>query len=649
MKTITFTLSNIRFSALSLLMVVGLYFASSAFAADITYAVSTGDWTDANWIPQAPVDGDNIIIPVGAVVSVSTDLSAIKLNSISVLGTLTIANSGSLKVEQTINVNPLVNVGGGVLTNNGTFSIKQTLGNSNAAINLSNGTDANATFINVGTLSIDMMASTISSSFTRCIYLSQTTATRTPRFTLGGTTNFSVPVGTRFFELGGGANAVIDGTAVIGSTSDFKNWRLIHVGNGGTLTLAGSLEFYSGYVSANGVISLSVTGTGSAVGNVVNSGTLKIHGMSGASGSYAIYFNAQRTSTPYYYGTAKFKNTGTIVIDGNYPTWYGAIFFNGNLGTTGELINEGTMTVTNEALTTAISCQIATTLTANILNSGSMTLNTAGTKSIVMGNASSTLTNTGTITVNKAITGYLANTTAATVNNNTSGVFNFNVADNAASAIDATNKILFTNSGGTISGRGVIGAASYAPSTGTIAPGGTSIGAFTFADATLALTGKLMMNATGTAAAGVDYDQVNSLGALDISGATLEFAAGYSAQNADNLSLVAAGTLTGAFSSVTKPANWINNYTATNSNLLYDTSTALNNNSLAIKIANVNYTLTFLNAENATCIITDITGRVVKSLVINNQNNSLSVNDLKGIYIVRISSEKGNFTQKVNL
>lgn len=625
-------------------------FTSLSNAATITYAVATGTWADANWTPQAPVAGDNVVIPAGAIVTLNTDLSATKFNSLSVLGTLTIEATGVLTIEQTATINPLVNVGGGTVTNNGTLSIKQTLANSNAAINLSNGTDADSKFINVGTLNIDMLASTIASSSTRCIFLTQTTATRVPRLTLGGTMNFSVPVNTRFFELGGGANGVIDGTAVIGSASDYKNWRLIHMGNSGTLTLVGNLEFYSGYVSANGVISQSVTGTASAVGNVVNTGTLKIHGMSGTTGSYAIYLNAQRTaSAPYSYGTAKFRNTGTLVLDGNYPTSYGAVYLNGNVGVTDEFSNEGTMTVTNEAQTPAISCQITNAMTSNILNSGTMTLNTAGTKSIVMGNASSTLTNTGTVTVNKAITGYVANTTAAIVNNNTSGVFNFNVADNAASAIDATNKVLFTNNGGTISGRGVIGVASYVPSTGTIAPGGTAIGAFTFADATLALTGKLMMNATGTATAGVDYDQVNSTGTLDVSGATLEFTVGYSAQNADNLALVAAGTLTGTFSSVTKPASWVTNYTSTNANLLYDTSTALNNTVLPVKIAMVNNTLTFANTDNATCIIADLTGRIVKSTHINSQNNFLSVNDLEGIYIIRITSEKGNFTQKVNL
>lgn len=266
-----------------------------------------------------------------------------------------------------------------------------------------------------------------------------------------------------------------------------------------------------------------------------------------------------------------------------------------------------------------------------------------------MGDANSSITNTGTITVNKAIGGYASNATAATVSNNTNGVFNFNVADNSATAIDATNKIVFTNNGGTVGGRGSFGAGTFVPSTGTIAPGGTAIGAFTFADASLALTGKLLMNATGTTTAGVDYDQVNSAGTLNITGTTLEYSSDYSAQNADNVALVIAGTLTGTFSSVTKPASWVTNYTSTNANLLYDTSTALKYNSATGKIRILQNAISVSNTGNAYCTLTDMTGRIIRSVALSNHNNTFSTNNLKGIYIIRITSEEGNFTQKVNL
>ncbi|MFT3752614.1 MAG: T9SS type A sorting domain-containing protein [Paludibacter sp.] len=643
------TMQLIRIVSAILLSIFG----SSVFAATVTYtAGATGNWTDANWTPSAPVAGDNVVIAAGAVVTVNTDLSTIKLNSLSVLGTLTIETTGSITVEQTSTVNPIINVGGGTFINNGTFSVKQTLAASNAAINLANGTDADSKFINNGTLNIDMMASTIASSSTRCIYLSQTTANRTPRVTLGGTMNFAVPTGTRFFELGAAANAVIDGTAVFGSVSDYKNWRLIHMGNSGTLTLAGSIEFYSGYVSANGVISQSVTGTASAVGTLVNSGTLTIHGMSGSTGSYAIYLNAQRagTASPYTYGTAKFKNTGTLTLDGNYPTSYGAIYLNGNPGATDEFRNEGVINVTNTGAFPAISCQIANALTASIINSGTMTLNTTGAASIVLGDANSSITNTGAITVNKLIAGYAGNTTVAVVNNNANGVFNFNVALSTDSIINRY-KVVFNNNGGKVAGKGIFKAGTFVPSTGTLSPGGDAgVGIFTFSDPSLVLTGTCKMNINGTAVAGVDYDQINSTGTLDISGTTLDASVGYSPANSDLVPLIGFTARTGTFSSVINaPSKWVSNYTATNANLLYDTSTEVTGKLTESKIIVRNGQIMLNTNQSIQCSVTDILGRVVRTTVFNSASNSLSISGLKGIYIVRLSTEKGNYSHKINL
>lgn len=397
MKKNTFSLSSIRITILSFMVGIGFFITSPAFAATITYNSTTGNWTDANWTPQAPVAGDNIVIPAGAVVTLSTD-AGITINSLSVLGTLNITSTGVLSVRQTATINPLVNIGGGVISNAGTFSIFQTLANSNTAIKFTNGTDADAKFSNTGTLNIDMMASTISSSSTNCVNLAQTTATRVCRFTLGGTMNFSVPDGTRFFELSGGANGVIDGTAVFGSTSNYKNWRLIHMGNSGTLTLTGNIEIYSGYTNAsNGTISMSVSATNSAVGNLINSGTLKIHGGS-AVAAYGIYLNPQYASPTS--GTANFTNQGTLLIDGNFPL--GTIFLNGSTGTfasfnnslgaVASLFNSGTGVKSVPLITSA-------TATTVINNAGTLNVSTAALDATVS-TTKNTYTNTGTVNFN---------------------------------------------------------------------------------------------------------------------------------------------------------------------------------------------------------------------------------------------------------
>lgn len=399
MKKITFSPSASRITLLSFMIGIGMFFSSSAFAGIITYGSTTGNWTDANWTPQAPVTGDNVVIPAGAVVTLSTD-AGIDINSLSVLGTLNITASGILSVRQTASVNPLVNVGGGVINNAGALTIFQTLAQPNAAITFGNGTDADAQFINTGILNINMLASTISSATTRCVNFAQTTLSRTCRFTFGGILNFSVPDGTRFFEISSGANAVMDGTAVIGSTTDYKNWRLIHMGNKGTLTLAGNIEFYSGYTSsANGTISMSVSATGSAVGNLVNSGTLKIHGGSTVTG-YGIYLNPQYVSPTS--GTANFTNQGTLLIDGNFPL--GTIFLNGSTGTSATFNNQvgAVATLSNSGTgTKAVPFIASATATTAINNAGTLNLSSVGLDASI-NTSKNTFTNTGTVNFNVA-------------------------------------------------------------------------------------------------------------------------------------------------------------------------------------------------------------------------------------------------------
>jgi hypothetical protein len=400
MKKNTFTLSAIRITVLSFMLGIGIFITSSASAATITYNPTTGNWTDANWTPQAPVAGDNIVIPAGAVVTLSTD-AGININSLSVLGTLNITSSGVLSVRQTVTTNPLVSVGGGVISNAGTFSIFQTLANSNTAIKFVNGTDADAKFANTGTLNIDMMASTIASSSTNCINLAQTTATRTCRFTLGGILNFAVPDGTRFFELSSGTNGVIDGTTVFGSTLNYKNWRLIHMGNSGTLTLAGNIEFYSGYTNAtNGTISMSISATNSAVGNLVNSGTLKIHGGPTVV-AYGIYLNPQyATAAPLTSGTANFTNQGTLLIDGNFPL--GTILLNGSTGTSASFNNSlGAIAKLTNSGTGASAVPLKASATASTIVNNAGTLNLSGTAlDATINTTKNTYTNTGTVNFN---------------------------------------------------------------------------------------------------------------------------------------------------------------------------------------------------------------------------------------------------------
>lgn len=54
-------------------------------------------------------------------------------------------------------------------------------------------------------------------------------------------------------------------------------------------------------------------------------------------------------------------------------------------------------------------------------------------------------------------------------------------------------------------------------------------------------------------------------------------------------------------------------------------------------------------SEKAEFILTDVTGRVVKTAALQSENNTISVNNLKGVYVVRIVKASGSYSQKVCL
>lgn len=394
MKKITLSLSNIRFSALSLLMVVGLFFASSAYAADITYAVATGDWTDANWTPQAPVAGDNIIIPTGAILTVSTDLSATIFNKVTVNegGKLIISATGNLNIQQTIALTTVLNIVGGEVSNAGTLTIKQTLANtSTVPLQFSENVNVEGKFTNTGTLLIDNTASSNSSTSGKCISFTQTS--QISRMKFGGTMTFNSKTGARFIEVMSAAKVEFDGTAVIGSSSDYKNFRLMHFGSSCNVTIAptADITFYSGFAATNGAITFS----NNQVVQVTNKGKLTIFGGSAVTG-YGIYINPQLAST--LNGTSTFTNEGTLIIDGNFPL--GCIYLNGtNTSTLATFTNTlgATSTLRNTGVAaTAVPIRASATLPTVLTNAGTMNVsNTAMDASI--GTSFNTYTNTGTV------------------------------------------------------------------------------------------------------------------------------------------------------------------------------------------------------------------------------------------------------------
>ena len=654
MKKITLSLSNIRFSTLSLLMVVGLFFASSAYAADITYAAVTGDWTDANWTPQAPVAGDNIIIPEGAVVTVSTD-AGIKINSLSVSGKLIISVSGILNVEQTTTLNPLVGITGGEIENNGTLSIKLPSATSaNNAIAFANGTQSpatNAKFTNVGILNIDLLSSTGHNNASQVIAFNQNTVGTKAQFNVGGTINLSnITAQARFMELLSGS-AEIDGTQTFGSSTTPINVRFLHAGASGTVTFmsTANITVNSGFTSSNGVINMSNTG----VANYVNNGMLTLHSFT-AAGS-AINMQPQTS------GTGTFTNNGTITADGSWGA--GTMYMNGNNALcTATFTNSANGIIsfsnTNTSNTNGAAIRASITPTNVINNNGTMILSVASAaRAMYFGDNSSTFENNGTVTVNNAITGNDA-TNACVFNNNASGIFNFNLTSDMSVAV-SNNKAITFNNYGTITGIGILASGKFKCLTGTINPGiGTATGIFRIYDTSYTLTGKCIMQINGTTTAGTNYDQIvvgfSPSGALTIDPtATLDVNVGYTPTNLDIVPLFSPFvSCTGTFGTVVAPSKWVTNYTATAANMLYDTSTEIEKNieiNAKIYANNQNIYVNLASDAFAQLQLTDMTGRLIKHIAVKGQNNVINTTGLKGIYIVRLFTSEGNYSQKLSL
>ncbi len=125
-----------------LIALSSLFLASGAFAATITSKVTTGNWNvDASWVgDKKPVDGDDVVIAAGAIITVNSSLTLggttnLTVNtggflyltsSLNIPGNVT--NDGTISITSTSNSNDRTFTCGGNLTNGGTLSIPNVTG-----------------------------------------------------------------------------------------------------------------------------------------------------------------------------------------------------------------------------------------------------------------------------------------------------------------------------------------------------------------------------------------------------------------------------------------------------------------------------------------------------------------------------------------
>jgi len=631
--------------------------------ATVTWSGQAGDgkWsTPSNWDSNTlPAVSDNVVIPDGVTVNLSEDAGTI--NKITVNGKLIITESGSLKVEQTTSSAPLVNITGGELVNAGELFIIQRLNNSNTVLQLSDNAERDSKFSNSGLLTIDNTVGSYTSTTGRCVSMKQTSTGRKAILTLGGTLNINVKTGCRFIEMEGGSgltsNAVIDGVATIGNDTVFNDWRLLQLSASGTLTFAptANITFYSAFNSTNGCININTTNGGTV--NLINKGNLTLYGKGEYSTTtpYGISLNPQATGSTAT--NAVFTNEGNILISGNFPgsgvyltgaAKSGSLpVFNNSAGATLTISNSSTA-----ATAAALGATVIGLTKIAFNNSGTAYFNATGNNSMLFGNENSIFTNTGKAVVNKAIGGNTINSSPCVVNNTGSGEFEFSLADNDAIATSVSNKLIFNNGGGTVTGKGIFAAGSFNSLTGKLSPGGSGIGLFTFSDSFLTLTGTCVLNINGTGTAGVDFDGIQSTGAVDISNANVLVNIGYNPLKSDKVNFMNATQLSGNFASVSAPAGWDTDYSASSAGLVFNNQTGIEElTQFDVTIVVNQGKIKIIRTINEPCHvkIMDMYGKVIVSQMLAQPESTIDIKNSKGVYLIKLQKQNKNFTTKIIL
>ena len=368
------------------------------------------------------------------------------------------------------------------------------------------------------------------------------------------------------------------------NTADASNDVRINILNTGTINVditaitvaTGTTLGYSAYNATAGSATSSTVAEAGVV--FTNNGILSLKNSSSGTGlGYAIWGSSagQRTRT-------NFTNNGTLNIEG-----------------TTNNVGQG-FTLTNNA-----------TVNSNSTLAGFTALNNNSAGSINFSNSPAVFTvltaataTTGAVYRDANLNVYTVNTTKiATVGTQLlasidpirtipatgtlsrfSGTGDATIAYTAIATLANAITSPTTNAGTINTGKGAgaslssISGTTTTTATSVIAPGGTTEkGIVTFSAATQTILGKLNLQVSGSATAGVDFDQITnsaSNGGFDITGSTLEITSLYTPTNSVTIPLIVAsgsGTISGSFASVTGlTSGWTLSYASPISvNLVY--------------------------------------------------------------------------------
>jgi len=358
------------------------------------------------------------------------------------------------------------------------------------------------------------------------------------------------------------------GTAVINSgTYSVAQITMYAYGNySGNLTISSgaTLNVVGGSTSIAG---FQLYPAATALDTIINNGTLNFTG----SFSSAIVLGGKTGSNQV------FTNSGNLQINADCS---GSAFSYGSTGVNYSINNSGTMNVVNTD-TGKIATLSSTSGNLIFTNTGSISLSGKG--RVAFGGATCVFNNSGSFSTDMDFN------CKGTFNNLTNGVLTFTGLSTASSYNAMQSSVVFNNQGGTLNSApgsknaiGISGVNTF--TSGTISPGGSSIGTMTISavapvTSPMALKDTIRIQVNGDKTAGTDYDRLSGTGGLsfNIGGATLDVTGIFTPSKKDTIIILAPGggtiqgTINGVFASVIGlTSGWSIDYTSTAVKLVYN-------------------------------------------------------------------------------
>ena len=322
---------------------------------------------------------------------------------------------------------------------------------------------------------------------------------------------------------------IADGTANLGSDSvNLVSLKL----TGGTLTGTGTL-------TVTGALTWSGGGTMAGTGQTIATGAVSI--------SNGIL------------DTRSFSNDGTATLSGTLSLDDGAGFTNAARATfnahTGASLDKGAGSVPLFDNAGSFNAQARV---GNAATDNGVAFTNAGKVNLLSGVLSLTdMTLTNDSVINQSGSSTLQVSSGATLNNAASGTYTWSAGTLQVDGTLASGSAVTVPTGATLDGIGTVSGTVNVQAGGHLVPGdpvhGQPPGTLKTASTTLSTGANFDVDLNGTTA-GTQYDQLNSTGTVNLAGATLNLAGGFTSAAGNLFTIVRAASVTGTFDGLAQDA-----------------------------------------------------------------------------------------------